>query len=398
MSKARRKKQSNSEENEDLDYVPEDESSESDVDIESHSDEEEEVQQKELPKRSRQKIIIEDDPDSQEEEAPRRKRASTKRYTNEEMYVMVSLVLQHPSHEHSKQAFWSSMLLSFGNFLLEGRNPSGLCNRWKKIAKLNKDVASLEGYKKCLAERLASETVKHIDETIVGVAGPKPNAQVPLANSDKPVISYELSGKREKRTRAPRKKPCDKAEQPSKQRNKEVKDSAPPLGNLTKPGGLGSAGVSYMGIKATTAPWMQKLAPKKRDKIDFDLIASKEQVELSRLEGYKSLAIAASVSHGRDLAIVKDFTDNTFEVKSVKKLSEQEMDEAEGLKMDVEANLKNWEKLVATLSNAKPANRRGLEETIRKYQEGVTSLSSGNKGFAAGFYSSNPFSKLGKPS
>ena len=70
----------------------------------------------------------------------------SKKYRNEDVYKMISLVLRYPSGGHGGETFWSWMVKIYGNTLLEGRNGSGLRNRWRKI--LKEHPSGLDEYKK----------------------------------------------------------------------------------------------------------------------------------------------------------------------------------------------------------------------------------------------------------
>ena len=88
----------------------------------------------------------------------------SKKYRNADVYKMISLVLRYPSGGHGGETFWSWMVKIYGNTLLEGRNGSGLRNRWRKI--LKEHPSGLDEYKKTLAESLCKDVVNDIEKKI----------------------------------------------------------------------------------------------------------------------------------------------------------------------------------------------------------------------------------------
>jgi len=105
-------------------------------------------------------------PQSQSEALPERAEpeSSSKKYTNEDVYKMVSLVLHYPSGGHGGESFWNLMVKIYKNTLLEGRNGGGLRSRWRKTAK--EHPSDLKEYRKQLAATLSPEFVEKVEKEI----------------------------------------------------------------------------------------------------------------------------------------------------------------------------------------------------------------------------------------
>lgn len=336
------------------------------------------------------------------EAAPRKKQSSSKKYKDEDLYKMASLVLQYPSAKHSGQVFWSYMMQNFGNSMLEGRNATGLRNKWKKEAKT---FTSPEELKDRLAKSLPPDTVKSIDENIASVVnsippiqfkgrGGNPNplrtARMPKAAPSSPkamgrkpkaLAENEEAKKHEAKLHRGRKR---KAPDPKTAFPKPTVASTFAALITSLPSALASPPIrtfaEFMDTKkaaapletqATRVPAKQKkaAASSTRAGINLGLIASESQVNLASLETNRRLAIAANVSYGRELALVRDLDDGTFEVKLARQLTEEEIEEAEEARPNFKEQLKNWEKLADKLISERPAAKRSLQEIISSYQE-----------------------------
>jgi hypothetical protein len=88
---------------------------------------------------------------------------TSKKYTNEDVYTLISLVNRYPSGGHGGESFWHLMVKIYGDKLLEGRNGGGLRSRWRKVLK---DNPNIEEYKKQLAASLSPEVIKTIERKI----------------------------------------------------------------------------------------------------------------------------------------------------------------------------------------------------------------------------------------
>eukprot|EP00826_Nyctotherus_ovalis_P022920 TRINITY_DN17677_c0_g1_i4.p1 TRINITY_DN17677_c0_g1~~TRINITY_DN17677_c0_g1_i4.p1 ORF type:complete len:234 (-),score=31.17 TRINITY_DN17677_c0_g1_i4:20-721(-) len=94
---------------------------------------------------------------------------SLKKYTNEDVYKLLSLVLHYPSGGHGGESFWNLMIKLYGNTLLEGRNGSGLRSRWRKFHK--EHPTDCEEQRRQLAATLSPEFVEEVETTIaIGAA------------------------------------------------------------------------------------------------------------------------------------------------------------------------------------------------------------------------------------
>ena len=72
---------------------------------------------------------------------------ASKKYTNEDLYALVAIVLHFPKGGHGGEPFWNSMITIYGTTLLQGRKPGALRDRWRKIAK---EVCFATGYNKII--------------------------------------------------------------------------------------------------------------------------------------------------------------------------------------------------------------------------------------------------------
>lgn len=88
----------------------------------------------------------------------------SKKYVNEEIYPMVTLVLHYPEAGHSGRQFWTSMINMYGDSITTLRNAGALREKWRKIAKTY--PTNLEEYKKKLTEELPKEFVAKIEASI----------------------------------------------------------------------------------------------------------------------------------------------------------------------------------------------------------------------------------------
>lgn len=104
------------------------------------------------------------DPPAEKAESEEMQAAGSKKYTSEDVYKMVSLVLRYPAGGHGGETFWTWMVKIYGSSLLEGRNGSGLRNRWRKISK--EHPADLADYRRQLAESLPKDAVEAVDRRI----------------------------------------------------------------------------------------------------------------------------------------------------------------------------------------------------------------------------------------
>ena len=92
------------------------------------------------------------------------KKVMLKKYGNEEIYKMVTLVLHYPDAGHSGKQFWISMMNIYGDSVLEGRNSGALREKWRKIGKDH--PTDLEEYKKKLTEELPKDLIDDIENKI----------------------------------------------------------------------------------------------------------------------------------------------------------------------------------------------------------------------------------------
>ena len=471
------------------------------------------------------------------EKVPRKKRASSKKYKDEDLYKMVSLVLKHPSAKHSGQVFWSLMMLNFGNSILEGRNITGLRNKWKKIARMHTTPSALEDYKKQLANSLPPDIIKSIDDKITEVIDSNPPIQFKNRNARAKKREPKVKGirmpkaprapKLPKTARAPRKKkkfdltlvqnvdsnnpflnqnifgssnlpnlgstnnalaiptmnfsqssipinefngplipdppptlqsvisqpvtsqpaflqpaslqpafsqppslqsgplPPTFLQPPSLQSGSLPSGSSqipslqtaslqPPSVSLTgssipslfgtltsqqlfsttifplpkpaqlednifplpKPAqlednkfqlNLNVTSLFGSGIsKKASSPPSKNIS--KRELLDFESVISKDKVQLSSLETYRGLYIAANVSMGRNLVIVRDMKDDNLEVRQINELNEEGIEESEKTKPKYD-DLYDWEKYVDKLSLEGHIKKQKLEDIILNLQK-----------------------------
>jgi len=127
------------------------------------------------------------------------KKITPKKYTDEDMYKLISLVNRYPSGGHKGESFWNLMVKIYGDKLLEGRSGRGLRSRWKKVIK---DQPNIEEYKKQLIASLPSEVIETIErkisEEVVDTSKHAPNSRIyamlfPKASSKKKAYKRKLN-------------------------------------------------------------------------------------------------------------------------------------------------------------------------------------------------------------
>jgi hypothetical protein len=225
---------------------------------------------------------IEVDPLADKLESEEAQAISSKKYSNEDVYTMVSLVLRYPSGGHGGETFWTWMVKIYGNSLLEGRNGSGLRNRWRKISK--EHPSDLREYKKQLAEGLPKKVVENVDK----------NIEEEIAD----VGSLGLSSKAYSSLFPEMPRPPDpkEAERASRKRNK------PEDNNID------------------ASPHEEKKKMKKtstKGGIDLDTLISKTTKDLSKLiEDTDVAGMEARITLGKDLVIIRDLKTNSIVIKS----------------------------------------------------------------------------------
>eukprot|EP00826_Nyctotherus_ovalis_P033645 TRINITY_DN2737_c0_g5_i1.p1 TRINITY_DN2737_c0_g5~~TRINITY_DN2737_c0_g5_i1.p1 ORF type:complete len:326 (+),score=118.55 TRINITY_DN2737_c0_g5_i1:180-1157(+) len=201
--------------------------------------------------------------------------ATSKKYTNEDVYKMVSLVLHYPSGGHGGESFWNLMVKVYGNTLLEGRNGSGLRSRWRKLAK--EHPSDLEEFKRQLSTALSPDFVQSVEDKIAaGVDA----SSLPL-NSKAYAMLFP---------NAP--KPADVAEKKSKR--KKLED----------------------GEVDVVSPEKKKKTRKPTSKIhiDLNLVARKD----GALRFAKGPEPEARLERAKNLLLIKNTREDTFTVKDIK--------------------------------------------------------------------------------
>lgn len=124
---------------------------------------------------------------------------SLKKYTNEDVYKLVSLVLNYPSGGHGGESFWNLMMKLYGDTLLKGRNGSGLRSRWRKFHKEHPE--DCEEQKKQLAATLSPEFIEEVETTIaIGTA----NASKLAINSKAFATLFPDTSKQKKKSKRKR--------------------------------------------------------------------------------------------------------------------------------------------------------------------------------------------------
>eukprot|EP01022_Parablepharisma_sp_SALTPOND_P034645 TRINITY_DN924_c0_g1_i1.p5 TRINITY_DN924_c0_g1~~TRINITY_DN924_c0_g1_i1.p5 ORF type:complete len:300 (+),score=68.74 TRINITY_DN924_c0_g1_i1:2618-3517(+) len=253
--------------------------------------------------------------------------AARQQYTDEDIYIMVSLVLHYPKGGHGGEAFWASMLSIYSGKLLEGRIANGLRNKWRKIAK--EHPTDLEEYRKELAEKLDKETVESIEQKIKdGISGLD---GIPLSQRNRSSLAPKLFIKNEEEEK--KKKEKIREEKPAAEEKKAVEPSPP--------------------CEATNID-LNKIVPKKPGSIG--LVA----------EG----AVTIDLNFAEHLIISKDLKENTVVVKDMKESCPPEellLYEKIDAKLNELSKKYNQpvEQLVANLSQVS-----GNFEDLEKYLEG----------------------------
>jgi len=285
---------------------------------------------------------------------PKTKRGSTsKRYNNEDLYKMASLVLKNPTARHTGKVFWSLMMQEFGNTIFQGRNATGLKNRWKKVAQMFPTLKAVEVHKKELAEMLSSDIVRSIDDTITNNTIPGPILNKKISRKHKAVVTKRSAVKKKK---------VDEVSAP-------IVEDEPKMIKKSKRFGKGSH--HFPKVAKTPA---KSVVKKEREEIDFEQVVSEDRIELSSLERDRSLATAANISNGRDLVIVRDIKEDILEVKYIKELTDKEIKEAEEMKSDIKEELNGWKKLIEYISKVKSDQKQSLEDVVLKYQSNDINL------------------------
>ena len=221
-----------------------------------------------------------------EENSEEAQESVSKKYTDEDVYTMISLVLRYPSGGHGGETFWTWMVKIYGNSLLEGRNGNGLRNRWRKIIKDH--PSGLDEYKKQLSEKLTKEFVDNVEMKIteavanVGKLGLTNKAYASLFPSlPRPVESKDL----------------DKSI-----RKKKLENGAVEIISTDK-----------KGKKINT-----------RRCIDLDLLVEKRDIDAPKFEEENISEIADKINNGRSFVIVRNIKENTVIMKNINDITIEE--------------------------------------------------------------------------
>ena len=208
---------------------------------------------------------------------------ASKKYSNEDVYTMVSLVVRYPSGGHGGETFWTWMMKIYGKSLLEGRNGSGLRNRWRKISK--EHPSDLTEYKKQLAEGLSKEIVENVDKKI----------EEEIANI--PSLGLTTKAHASLFPEVPRPPDPKEAERSSRKRNKPEDNNIDIDPNEEK-----------KKVKKTNT----------KGGIDLDTLVPKVPQDLSKfIEDTDTAGIQARITLGKDLVIIKDTETNKTTIKSL---------------------------------------------------------------------------------
>lgn len=229
--------------------------------------------------------VSEELPGQMEADAPPEKAESeemqattSKKYKNEDVYTMISIVLRYPSGGHGGETFWTWMVKIYGNSLLEGRNGSGLRNRWRKISK--EHASDLAEYKKQLAEGLSKEFIENVDKKI--------------EESIADVGSLGLSSKAYSSLFPELSKPVDHKETERLARKRKPEDN---------------------NIEGEERKKVKKISNK--GGIDLDTLVPKLTHDLSSLiEDNDEGIMSAKITLGKNLLITRDLKTNACSVKS----------------------------------------------------------------------------------
>jgi hypothetical protein len=277
--------------------------------------------------------ILEDEPadpiemspkaQSQPEAVPERAEpeTSSKKYTNEDVYKMVSLVRHYPLGGHGGESFWNLMVKVYGSTLLEGRNGGGLRSRWRKTAK--EHALKLEEYQKQLAANLSPEFVERVEKEIA--AG--------IADTTK----YELNIKAYSTLFPNAPKPLETSEKKTKRKKIEE----------------GSAELVF--------PEERKKPRKSKMHVDLNSLLRKRDKLLPGLD-VNTPEVANLIECAKNCVIMRDVNNKGKAIKSLKEVSPME-----GTQLCKKIDLKR-EKF---FKNSKPVPKpwTELEDTILRHQE-----------------------------
>lgn len=268
----------------------------------------------------------------------------SKKYTKQETYIMLSLVLRYPSGGHGGEAFWNWMTKIYGETLLEGRNGTGLRNRWRKMAK--QYGTKLEEEKKKLEEALPKELMEEVESKI---AEAQTNAER-LGLSSKafrslfPELPQPASAKETERALKKKKLEDGYAEGVSPEESKKTKKPKDPL-------------------------------HKAKNYIDLGLLVSKKPVVLSTLLEDNLLESQGKIALSKNVVIIKDIRENTVALKDIKELPSLEpINSCKKLDSNLLHFFKTWNESIA--ENDKGRREWGeLEDVILRHPENADLMS-----------------------
>ena len=295
-----------------------------------HNQEEDKEDNQEEEKEDDQEEDKEDDQEGDKEEV------SSKKYTKQENFIMLSLALHYPTGGHGGEAFWRSMTKIYGDTLLEGRNSSGLRNHWRIM--LKQYASMLKENKQKLEESLPKEFVEDVEKKIAEAA----------ANA----ANFELSNKAYKSLFPELPKP----------------DTAKGTERALKKKKMEDGSAQAIPIEESKKVRKTKDLPHKgKNHIDLTQLISKKPVRIVSLAMDNVLESQTKMALCRNIVIIKDIKENDIKVKDIKELpSVQEIQGCKKLDSNLHDFFKSWNKAIAE-SNKKKGEWNELEDIVLKY-------------------------------
>lgn len=266
--------------------------------------------------------------------------STSKKYTKEEDYAIIALSVRYPSGGHGGEAFWNWMVKMYGESLLEGRNASGLRNRWRKMLKMY--PSGLEEYRKQLVESLPKEFVDEVEKKI--------------AEAAVDVAKFGLSSKAYTSLFPELPKPVNPKDAEKGIKKKKLDD--------------GSAQVAP-GEEEKKVKKSKDLLRKAKNYIDLNPLASKKTIDISQLSEDNMPEIQSKIAHSRSIVIVKDIKDNNITVKDLKEMaSTEEINACKKVDSNLDNFFKSWNQAISKSNKEKgPGEWTELEDLVLKHPE-----------------------------
>lgn len=271
--------------------------------------------------------------EANQDEAPE---VSSKKYTKEETYTMLCFVLRYPSGGHGGEAFWDWMIKIYGDSLLEGRNSSGLRNRWRKLAK--QYGSRLEEEKKKLEESLPKEFMDEVEKKITEAT----------VNASK----FGLSVKAYSTLFPDLPKPVNTKEAERGVKKKKLEDGNAQI-------------IPIEESKKIKKP--KDALHKAKNHLDLTQLVSKKPIALSNLLEDNVLEARAKMAASKNIVIVKDMKENTVAIKDVRELlSLDEINSCKKLDSNLLDFFKSWNQAIAE-SNKGKGEWTELEDIVLRH-------------------------------